>query len=80
LLPSRRVRFNPAGRLVDSGMDMNGKTKFLILGLVLAMALGFFSHFWSYMICVLEKAIAVGIVPLLLSKVAAGIIAMHLLL
>jgi hypothetical protein len=44
-------------------MDMNGKTKFLILGLVLAVALGLFlSHFWSYTICALEKAVATGFV------------------
>jgi len=58
-------------------MDMNGKTKFLILGLLLVVALGFFlSHFWSYTICVLEKAIALEIAPLVLSRVAAGITGM----
>jgi len=62
-------------------MDMNGKTKFLILGLVLAVALGLFlSHFWSYTICALEKAVATGFVPLVVSKFAAGITGMRFLL
>ena len=60
---------------------MNGKTKFLILGLILGVVLGLFlSHFWSFTICALEKAVATGIAPLVVSKFAAVIPSMRFLL
>jgi hypothetical protein len=63
-------------------MDMNAKKKLLIAGLLLMAILSLFlGHFWSYTVCVLQKAIVVGIVPLFVfSKFLAGIAGMHLLL
>ena len=54
---------------------MNGKTKFLILGLLFAAVLSIFlSNFWSFTICALSRIVASGIVPLfVLSKFGAGI-------
>ncbi|HVH73198.1 MAG TPA: hypothetical protein VNB49_19095 [Candidatus Dormibacteraeota bacterium] len=54
---------------------MNGRTKFLIIGLLLVLALSFFlGHFWSYMMCALQKVVAGGIVPLFVfSKLFVGI-------
>ena len=61
---------------------MNGKRKFLIIALLLVVALGFFpGHFWSCAVCALGKAVAAGLVALLVfSKVLAGIAGMHFLL
>ncbi len=67
--------------MVSGGMDMNGKTKFLIVGLLLLITLSFFvRHFWSYSVCALQHAVA-GMVPLVvLSKFFAGIVGLHFLL
>lgn len=64
------------------GMDMNGKKKFLIIALLFVVALGFFlGHFWSYTVCALGKAVAPGLVELLVFlKFLSGITGMHLLL
>ena len=61
---------------------MNGKKKFLILGLLLVAALGFFlDYFWSCTICAFGKAVASAVVVLLVfSKLFAGIAGMHFLL
>jgi len=63
-------------------MDMNGKTKFLILGLLLAAVLNIFlSSFWSFAICALSRVVASGVVPLfVLSKFGAGITSIRFLL
>jgi len=63
-------------------MDMNGKKKFLIIALLLVVALSFFlGHFWSYTVCPLSKAVAPGLVELLVFlKLLAGITGMHFLL
>jgi len=63
-------------------MDMNGKKKFLILGLLPAVALVFFLHdFWSCSVCVLGQAVGSAVMVLLVfSKVLAGIAGMHFLL
>jgi hypothetical protein len=63
-------------------MDMNGRTKFLIIGLLPVLALIFFlSHFWSQTVCALGKVVAAGAVLLVLfSKLLAGINAVHFLL
>jgi len=43
---------------------MNGKTKFVILGLLLAAILSLFlSHFWSFTLCALQSLVATGMVP-----------------
>lgn len=63
-------------------MDMNGRTKFLIIGIVLVLALSFFvGHFWSQTVCALGKAVAAGAVLFVLfSKLLAGINGVHFLL
>jgi hypothetical protein len=62
--------------------NMTGKTKFLILGLLLLVALSFFlGHFWSFALCALRNAVAAGIAPLLVfSKFFVGITRMRFLL
>ena len=61
---------------------MNGKKKFPISSLLLVVALSFFlGHFWSYTVCALGKAVAPGLVELLVFlKFLAGITGMHFLL
>lgn len=61
---------------------MNGKKKSLIIALLLVVALGLFvGHFWSYTVCALGKAVAPGLVELLVFlKFLAGITGMHFLL
>jgi hypothetical protein len=61
---------------------MNAKKKFLIAGLLLMAILSFFlGHFWSYTICVLQKAVVVGVVPFFVSsKFLAGITGIRFLL
>jgi hypothetical protein len=63
-------------------MDMNGKKKFLIFALPLVVAWsGLLGHFWSYTVCALGKAVAAGLVLLLVfSKFLAGITGVHFLL
>ena len=63
-------------------MAMNGKTKFLIVGLLLLAALSFFmGHFWSFTIYVLQKAVATGFVPVsVFSKLFVGITEIRFLL
>lgn len=63
-------------------MDMNGKKKFLIIALLLVVALSFFlGHFWSYTVCALGKAVATGVLVLVVfSKFLAGITGVHFLL
>ena len=67
---------------ITNGRNMTGKTKFLILGLTILVALSFFAgHFWSQTVCALGKAVAAGAVLLVLfSKLFAGINAVHFLL
>ncbi|HEY6945792.1 MAG TPA: hypothetical protein VI431_11685 [Candidatus Acidoferrum sp.] len=62
--------------------NMTGKTKFLILGFLLLVALSFFlNHFWSCTVCALGKALpSVVVLLLVISKVLAGITGMHFLL
>ncbi len=61
---------------------MNGKTKFLIVGLLLLATLSFFlGHFWSYTVWLLQKAVVVEIVPsFVFAKFIAGITGMSFLL
>jgi hypothetical protein len=56
-------------------MNMNAKEKLLVIALLLMVTLSFFlGHFWSYTICLLQKAVVAGIAPLLVSsKFLAGI-------
>jgi hypothetical protein len=63
-------------------MGMNAIKKLLIAGLLLMAILGFFlSHFWSYTVCLLQKAVVVGVVPFLVSsKFLAGMTSMRFLL
>jgi hypothetical protein len=63
-------------------MDMNGKKNSLIIALLLVVALSLFvGHFWSYTVCALGKAVAPGLVELLVFlKFLAGITGMHFLL
>jgi glycerol-3-phosphate acyltransferase PlsY len=63
-------------------MDMNGKKKFLIIVLLVAVALRvLLGHFWSYTVFALGKAVAAGLVLLLVfSKLLAGITGVHFLL
>ena len=59
---------------------MNAKEKMLIVWLLLVVALGFFlSHFWSFTVLALQNAVATATVPLLVSKLLAGISATHFL-
>jgi hypothetical protein len=62
-------------------MDMAMKEKLLLSWILLVMACSFFfSHFWSYTIYVVQKAVALGILPaLLLAKFLAGIVGIHVL-
>ena len=64
------------------GMDMNGKKKFLIIALLFVVALSFFlGHFWSYTVYALGKAVAPGLVELLVFiRFLTGITGMHFLL
>jgi hypothetical protein len=61
---------------------MTMQERFFLVGLLLVVAASFFfSHFWSYTIVVVQKAVALGILPLLLlSKFLAGIAGLQLLL
>ncbi|HKW36110.1 MAG TPA: hypothetical protein VJN92_24115 [Candidatus Acidoferrum sp.] len=61
---------------------MNGKKKFLIIGFMLVAALSFFvGDFWSHAVCALGKAVAAGVLVLLVfSKFLAGITGIHFLL
>lgn len=64
-----------------NGKNMTGKTKFLIFGLPLLVALSsFMSHLWSCTFYALEKAVAAKVLSLVLSKILAGISSMHFLL
>jgi hypothetical protein len=67
---------------VFRGMDMNGKKKFLSLGLLPVVALVFFLHdLWSCPVCVVGQALASAVLVLLVfSKVLAGIAGIHFLL
>jgi len=64
------------------GMNMKSKTKFLIIGVMLAVALSFFvGGFWGQTVCSLGKAVAAGAVLLVVfSKLLAGISGVHFLL
>ena len=60
---------------------MNGKKKFLILALLVVAWSVLLGHFWSYMVCAFGKAVAAGLVLLLVfSKFLAGITGVHFLL
>ena len=61
---------------------MNGKTKFLIIALLLVVALVvFLGHFWSYTLCTFGKTVAAGLVVLLVFlKLLAGMTGVHFLL
>ena len=61
---------------------MNDKKKFAIIALLLVVALSvLLGHFWSYTVCALGKAVAAGLVLLLVfSKFLAGIAGVHFLL
>ena len=60
---------------------MNGKKKFLIFGLLLLALLSFFlGDFWSCAVYALENAVAAKVLPLVLSKILAGIAAVVFLL
>ena len=66
------------GATCFGGWHMNAKEKMLIVWLLLVVALGFFlSHFWSFTVLALQKAVATATVPLLVSKFLAGISATH---
>ena len=60
---------------------MTMKEGFFFVWLLLAVASSFFfSHFWSYAIYMVQKAVAFGVLPLLLfSKLVAEIAGLHLL-
>jgi hypothetical protein len=60
-------------------MDMAIKEQLLFLWLLLVVVSFFFiSHFWSCVVYLLQKAIAFGLLPLLvLSKFAASIPGIH---
>jgi hypothetical protein len=60
---------------------MTMKEEVFLVGLLLVVASSFFfSHFWSYTIYVVQKTVALGILPLLVfSKFLAGIVGIHLL-
>ena len=64
------------------GMDMNGKSKFLVIGLIGVVALSFLlGGFWSQAVCALGKVVAAGAVFLVVfSKLLAGISGVHFLL
>ena len=63
---------------------MNAKKKFLIVWLLLMVALSFFlGHFWSYTVYTvyaLEKAVALGIVPLFVFSKSLAIAGVSFLL
>ena len=55
-------------------MDMAIKEQLLFLWLLVVVILSFFvSHFWSYMVYALQKAIALGLPLFVFSKFSAGI-------
>jgi hypothetical protein len=59
-------------------MDMAIKEQLLFLWLLLVVVLSFFvSHFWSYAVYALQKAIALGLPLFVFSKFAAGIAGIH---
>jgi hypothetical protein len=60
-------------------MDMAIKEQLLFLWLLLLVVSVFFiSHFWSCVVYALQKAIAFGLLPLLVfSKFAAGFACIH---
>jgi hypothetical protein len=60
-------------------MDMAIKEQFLFLWLLLVLVSVFFvSHFWSCVVYALQKAIAFGLLPLMVfSKFAMGIAGFH---
>jgi hypothetical protein len=60
-------------------MDMAIKEQLLFLWLLLVVVSVFFiSHFWSCVVYALQKAIAFGVLPLLVfSKFAAGLAGIH---
>jgi hypothetical protein len=62
-------------------MGMAMKERFFLVGLLLIVASSFFfSHFWSYAISVVQKTVALGILPLFLfAKVLLGLVGIHLL-
>lgn len=60
---------------------MNGKKKFLILGLLLLALMSFFlGDFWSWAVYALENALAAKVLSLVLSKILAGTAAVAFLL
>ena len=81
-LPSPAGPHRPTGDAkYFGGMDMNGKKKFLIAALLFVVALSFFLGPWSYTACALGKAVAPGLVGLLVFlRFLAGITGMHFLL
>lgn len=58
---------------------MTMKDKLLFVWVLLVLVFGFFfSHFWSCTVYMLQKAVALGLFPLLaLSNLAAGIAGVH---
>ncbi|HYL86982.1 MAG TPA: hypothetical protein VE263_22350 [Candidatus Angelobacter sp.] len=53
---------------------MSTKDKLLLIWLLMIVALSFFiSHFWSFTIYAIQKAVALGVVPLLVASRLAGI-------
>jgi hypothetical protein len=59
-------------------MDMAIKEQLLFLWLLLIVVSVFFiSHFWSYVVYALQKAIAFGLPLLVFSKFAAGLAGIH---
>ena len=60
---------------------MTIKEKLLMVWLFMVLVLGFlFSHFWSCTVYMLQKAVALGLLPLLVcSKLAGAIAGIHFL-
>ena len=62
------------GRAVVWGTDMSVKEKLLFAWLLMWMVVTFLlNHFWSFTVYALQKMVAFGVLPLLLSKLAAGV-------
>jgi hypothetical protein len=62
-------------------MGMAMKERFFLVGFLLIVASSFFfSHFWSYAISVVQRAVAIGILPLLFfAKLLVEVVGIHLL-
>ena len=59
------------------GMDMSIKDQLLFLWLLMVIVLSLFTHFWSFIVYMIQKAVAFGMVPLLVSKLATGLAGIH---